>query len=112
MYTKKERNEYNEQRERICQRLGITKNQYNWLRRKGEELRKVYENDCNGDYKTEAESNLAENRVKMAIWQYRLKNKNIKQLKMFYQTDCRGATIYLDNKPISDNAYTNASCIY
>jgi hypothetical protein len=60
MFTKLERERYNEDRERACKRLGITKNQYNWLRRKGEELRKVYENDCNGLYKNEEESNQAE----------------------------------------------------
>ena len=42
-YTKKEREYYNQQRDKICESLGITKNQYNWLRRKGEELRKIYE---------------------------------------------------------------------
>ena len=49
-YTKKERERYNDDRARACKRLGITKNQYNWLRRKGEALRKVYEANCNGDY--------------------------------------------------------------
>ena len=112
MYTKRERQYYNENRERACQRLGITKNQYNWLRRKGEELRRVYEANCNGEYKTEEESNFAENRIKMVIWQYRLRNSNIKALKWYYQTDPRGATIYLDKKPIPTNNYTQAVCIY
>lgn len=112
MYTKKERERYNIDRDRACQRLGITKNQYNWLRRKGEELRKVYENDCNGLYKTEEESNLAENRIKMGIWLYRLNNDNIKKLKWYYQTDPRGATVYLDTVKIPNNNYTQAVCIY
>ena len=111
-YTKKEREYYNSNRQRVCEKLGITLNQYNWLRRKGEELRKVYENDCNGLYLTEEESTLAENKVIMKIWQYRLKNENIKPLKGYYQTDPRGASIYLDKEPISENNYTNASCIY
>ena len=48
MYTKKERERYNEDRKRTCERLGITKNQYNWLRRKGEALHKIYIDNCNG----------------------------------------------------------------
>lgn len=34
------------------------------------------------------------------------------QLYVYFQTDPRGATIYLDNKPIPQNSYNNAYCIY
>jgi len=112
MYTKKEREYYNQDRDKACKRLNITLSQYNYLRLKGEALRQVYENDCNEIYKTEEENNLAENKIKMKIWQYRLKNINLKALKWFYQTDPRGATIYLDTEEISESNYNQAVCIY
>jgi hypothetical protein len=109
MFTKLERERYNEDRERACKRLGITKNQYNWLRRKGEELRKVYENNCNGLYKTEADYESVAGALEMLIV-----NKVEEHLKLFihFQTDPRGATIYLDTKEIPENNYTQAVCIY
>jgi cell wall assembly regulator SMI1 len=108
MYTKEERERYNEDRNRACKRLGITKNQYNWLRRKGEELRKVYENQCNGLYVTELESTQAEMSVGVSIGRY----VHSLDLFIYYQTDPRGATIYLDLEPIPENNYTQAVCIY
>lgn len=119
MYTKKERQQYNEYRERICQRLGITKNQYNWLRRKGEALRQVYEKDCNGDYEKEAQTDnpkiTAETRYEIDCATkeglIRIKAKELK-LFIYFQTDPRGATIYLDTKEIPANNYTQANCIY
>ena len=47
-YTKKERDEYNTNRFIICETLGITKNNYNWLRRKGESIHKIYEDNFLG----------------------------------------------------------------
>ena len=105
-HTKKERQYYNTYRERVCNNLGITVNQYNWLRRKGEELRKVYENKCNGSYNTEVEYNVLTNGIENKIEGY------INGLHVHYQTDPRGASLYLDNKPIPENSYTNANCIY
>lgn len=110
MFTKLERQRYNENRERACQRLGITKNQYNWLRRKGEELRKVYENDCNGLYETEEESNQAERDLIYQINVYKQECEEL--LYAYFQTDPRGATLYLDTKKIPANNYTQAVCIY
>ncbi len=126
MYTKKERQQYNVSRERICQYLGITKNQYNWLRRKGNDLHTVYEANCNGDYEKEAQLNnpniTAETRYEIdcvrregVIYSYLIKNKlNTKDNKMYvyFQTDPRGATLYLDRKAIPENNYTQAYCIY
>ena len=48
MFTKTGRERYNQQRQRTCTALGITIYQYNWLRRKGAELHKIYEDICNG----------------------------------------------------------------
>jgi hypothetical protein len=106
MYNKKERQQYNNRRDIICEKLNITKNQYNWLRRKGEELRKVYENNCNGLYTSEIEYNCTASRIEGAIEDY------IGGLHCYFQSDPRGASLYLDTKEIPDNNYTSANCIY
>jgi hypothetical protein len=107
-YTKKEREEYNERRERTCKALKITENQYNWLRRKGQELQKIYTDACNGvvDYAGEYENKV--NPIYKKVDEYAKKIG----LKLFYQTDPRGATIYADKKPIPANSYNNSFCIY
>lgn len=107
-YTKKERDMYNRHREIVCERLGITKNQYNWFRRKGEALHKVYENNCNGVYNSEREYVLAEHDIQVDIVAKALEL----ELTIYFQTDPRGASIYLDTQPILRNNYTRAHCIY
>jgi hypothetical protein len=116
MFTKKERERYNEDRERACQRLGITKNQYNWLRRKGEELHKVYEDSCNGEIAEDA-YDLRTGDLEKDVYNYLLKQKLYRTghkqvIYAYFQTDPRGATIYLDTKEIPENNYTQAVCIY
>lgn len=109
-YTTKERERYNENREKACKRLGITKNQYNWFRREGDKLHKVYEDDCNGVYKTEEEYNNIVRDLIYRINVYKQECENL--LYAYFQTDPRGATIYLDTKPIPNNNYTQAQVIY
>jgi len=107
-YTKIERERYNQDRVRVCERLGITINQYNWLRRKGEALRKVYEDSCNGVIAEDAYDLLTtsiEDNVKEYI-------SGGEKYFVYFQTDPRGATIYLDTKPIPENNYAQAVCIY
>lgn len=107
-YTKTEREHYNKDREIICNRLGITKNQYNWFRRKGQELHRIYEDNCNGAIQTDEQYfALTEPIEKQVI-------EKAKSLGLFayFQTDPRGATIYLDKKPIPENNYNQAHCIY
>ena len=106
-YTKKEREAYNQDREITCKRLGITKNQYNWFRREGAKLHTLYELNCNGDilegeYNTETRS--LYDKIDFEVL--------ARGLHVYYQTDPRGATIYLDTVAIPDNNYTVASCIY
>lgn len=109
-YTKKEREYYNMQRDRTCERLGITKNQYNHLRRQGEKLRKLYEDNCNGLVASQLEYELLENELALELYSYMRKNHI--NLYSYFQTDPRGATLYLDMDSINDNNYTNACCIY
>lgn len=109
-YTKREREYYNQYRSSICDKLNITVNQYNYLRRLGEQLRKVYENNCNGMYKTEEEYDQAERDLIYRINVY--KQECTELLYAYFQTDPRGASLYLSLEPIPANNYTIASCIY
>lgn|SRR3990167_6332475 len=107
-YNKKDRDNYNHDRDITCDRLGITKNQYNQFRRIGQSLRKIYEMNCNGEFGNEFQYEEATND------DYHGADNLAKKLglEIFYQTDPRGATIYLDKEPIPENNYTNACCIY
>jgi hypothetical protein len=107
-YSKKERERYNQNREITCKRLNITKNEYNWFRRKGLYLQDVYVHNCNGSYATEMEYESNAHGKEAEI------EKKAKELKLFVylQTDPRGATVYLDTKAIPDNNYNQANCIY
>lgn len=107
MYSKKEREIYSHDRDITCDRLGITKNQYNWFRRKGQALRKIYEDQCNGD---ETEAIEREEQVLTDAVIAEAKNLG---LHIHLQTDPRGATIYLGTTEIPENNYnTSAHCIY
>ena len=106
-HTKKERKEYNLRRDKTCKALGITKNQYNAFRRLGEELRKTYAADCNGDL---ASSEALDAAVSPLYARGDTLAASLK-LHIFYQTDPRGATVYLDKVLIPENNYTRAYCI-
>jgi hypothetical protein len=92
-----------------CEYLGITPGQWSYIKRIGTILNNRYTADCNGDYNDHQ------------VYQDRLTTKIEERVTMFaghnglyfyLQTDPRGATIYLDKKPIPDNNYTQAVCIY
>ncbi len=108
MNSKKEREEYNEQRKRACERLGITENQYNWLRRKGQALHLSYERNCNGEYANDQQYETIVNPI------YEMVETYVKKigLHVYFQTDPRGATVYVSREPIPENNYTIATCIY
>lgn len=108
-YTKKQRDYYNAYRTGVCNKLGITKNEYNYIRRIGERLHSLYERNCNGTIEEQAYGDeVTRLRMKLAGYDPIIKNK----LVIYHQTDPRGASIYLDNKPIPYNDYTTAYCIY
>ncbi len=109
MYTAKERKRYNEDRQITCNKLGITENQYNWLRRKGQTLQKIYTDSCNGGL-NDAQYEALTKQEYAEIKAY-LKKEGLK-LYIYYQTDPRGASIYLDKKAIPENNYNQAECIY
>lgn len=106
-YNKQERERYNLIRQRISDDLNITINQFNWFRRKANELNQVYVNGCNGEY-PEEEYNATVEPLEQAIL-----NKATKAgLNVYFQRDPRGASLYLDTQPIPANNYTKAKCIY
>lgn len=108
MFTKKERERYNEDRQRACDRLGITKNDYNWFRREGSKLQEIYTDYCNGDIESQEDYEDRTTRLEFPIYE---KAKGM-GLYVFLQTDPRGTTIYLDKQPIPENNYTQAVCVY
>jgi len=108
-YTKSERDYYNQYRQSVCDKLGLTKNQYNYVRRQGEAYRLVGEDNCNGllkddEYITRSEA------IERKLENY-LSGLGLR-LHVYYQTDPRGATVYLQDKPISRDRYTDALCVY
>lgn len=108
---------YNEERKiNSSEKLGITRNQYTYIMRIGSILRQLYENDCNGFQDFNGNEDIrATKRNQSRIDRYeKIAEKFAKdnKLYLFLQGDCRGATIYLDKKPIPENNYTSAICIY
>ena len=106
-YSKRERMQYNHHRDIVCEQVGITKNQYNWLRRKGALLHKVYEDNCNGVINEDTYD-----ATTGMLYEHTNGYVNDLGLFVYYQTDPRGATIYIDREPIPENNYTVAHCIY
>ena len=102
------RKQYNESREITSKGLGITKNNYNWLRRKGQALHKIYEDACNGIVNYDGEYDRLTEPIEEQVNNY----AKCLGLYVYYQTDPRGATIYIDKQPIPDNNYTQAECIF
>jgi hypothetical protein len=109
-YSSDERKYYNQYRLNACDRLSISKLKYNQFRRLGEALHRIYENDCNGLYESEDASEQAATPLYAKV--FKLINNNHPCLFVYYQTDPRGATIYLDTQPIKRDSYNNAVCIY
>lgn len=110
-YTVREREQYNSYRAFACERLGIDKNMFNWFRREGAKLHQFYEDYCNGlfnDDGADSPYEILTNEIYTKV-----KNKASKLgLYVYFQTDPRGATIYLDRSPIARESYTNSVVIY
>ena len=102
---------------RVMKDLGITLADYNAFCKIGEKLNKVYTWQCNG---YDDKGNTQNDKGITALWNKKEKEltKQAKSLArglmlyIYFQTDPRGATIYLDNEPIPENNYNSAHCIY
>lgn len=81
----------------------------------GRSLHRLYENQCNGfqDYQGnwgEKASIRADKREGRLTEEAHEIAKELNAY-IYLQTDPRGATVYIDNKPIPDNNYTSAVCL-
>lgn len=95
---------YNQiRKQRGCEKLGITEGQWAYIKRVGTMLENLYAEECNGYGQPAFEVKWERIAKKFAT-----DNK----LNIYLQSDPRGACIYLDTKPIQENRYTNAVCIY
>jgi len=94
---------------RGCEYLGIREGQWSYIKRIGTILNKRYTADCNGDYcDHQGYEDLVTGEIEDKAAKFARDNK----LELYLQTDPRGATIYLDKKPIPNNNYTQAVCVY
>lgn len=109
-YTTKQREQYNIDRERACTALGITVNQYNWFRRLGNELNLKYTRSCNGYTQPFFEE---QDDKREELWTKQAVDKaNKLKLHVYFETDPRGAPLYLDTKPMDQTNYNYGHCIY
>lgn len=110
--TKAEREAYNAYREAACDRLRITRNQYNWLRRQAALLQSLDEQYCNGEV-SEGTFETAE-AIHMGITLGKLCQWDAANLgyHIYHQSDPRGCSLYLDTAPISEEHLQNAVAIY
>ena len=99
--------QYGIYKQRIIDDLGISESDFNTFRLIGKTLNRLYCRNCNG---TISELKYEE----LTRMQYSRADRISKKLGLYiyYQTDPRGATIYLDDKPIPENNYNVAHCIY
>jgi hypothetical protein len=108
---------YNEQRkQRGCEKLGITSGQWAYIKRVGTMLENLYTNECNGfqdgqgneDTRATKRNEGNIQHTERLIYMFAGHNG----LHVYLQTDPRGASVYLDKKPIQQNRYTDAVCVY
>lgn len=107
---------------KTMQDLRINRKEYKRFLIIGNKLHRFYEFNCNGYIGSEAIysgnkiiNEYTEKQYKADTTPLYKKAKAMareKGLFIFFQTDPRGATIYLDTKKIEDNRYTDAYCIY
>ena len=111
MYTKQQREQYNQYRDSVCEKLGLTINQYNYIRRLGNKINFLDTQNCNGDLdNNEYYQSLLED-LFHKLFDYRKKNKlNVYD---YHQSDPRGVSIYLSKVLLMDSNYnTNGYSIY
>lgn len=108
IYTKAEKDQYNQHRENVCNNLGITRNGYNMFRRLAERLHQIYEDNCNGEYQEERDYFAV-----VIPLQDKIDSKANKMgLHTYHQTDPRGASLYLSKEMLTPENYNRGSAIY
>lgn len=114
-YTKNQHENYNRDRDITCARLGISVNDYNYLRRIGQQLHRIYEWSCNGvDDNGNEMTDERFSDYTLPLYNKAYAKCKILKLHIFYQSDPRGATIYVSKDPIESNNYNRlgSECIY
>lgn len=79
----------------------------NELARLGETLRQRYEDECSHQWANTPEYETATRALELRIRTLATAGG----LHCYLQGDCRGATVYVDMKPIPDNNYSRAHCL-
>jgi len=107
-YSKKERENYNEHRERTSKDLGIDKNKYNALRRAALRISEADTNSANGADRMGREYGDKEHK-KDTRPNFKKIHKMAKKLggHMYHQSDPRGASIYVGKKRMSQKDYNS-----
>ena len=123
-FTKKQRAEYNQHRERVGKEVGINKNQYNALRRVAQTLHRNDEDSAMGrsDWRHKQDSRGSKehtekdyNKVKAGAFKkaeaLRKKIGGKHKIHFHHQTDPRGATLYVAKKRMK-NPHSEGHVIY
>lgn len=111
-YTKKEREEYNKHRERTSTELGISKNEYNRLRRAAQALHRHDEDSAMGrtDWRHNSRGvgskEYSEKAYTKDVGKAFSKTKALKgRINLYHQQDPRGATLYAGKKRLKPETY-------
>ena len=109
-YSKKERERYNQYRERIGKEYGIGKNEYNRLRRVGNELHRADEDYANGRHRITNEEYTEKHHkhdVNTAFSKTKALKKKLKDVHYYHQSDPRGASLYISKKKLDQKNYSS-----
>jgi hypothetical protein len=122
MTGKQQKEYYKVYKTSIMEKLGLNDIDFQFFKTIGNKLNHIYCLRCNGyigstsiyknnkmvnEYTDKMYKRDTEPLYKKAELRAKLRG-----LYIFFQTDPRGATIYLSKEPIPENSYTVASCIY
>lgn len=107
--SKEDRAMYNLHRNRVCEDLGLTVNQYNYIRRIGNDMHKLFEDNCNGLFEeNEYETLFILFNRKLVKY---LEDQKI-SLNIYIQSDPRGGTVYLSKDKMDDSNYNYGHLVY
>ena len=111
-FSKKERESYNQYRDRVSRDSGITKNEYNRLRRVAQGLHRADEDSASGrkDWRENpsgrGSKEYSEKEYKKDVNSHFAKTKALKgKVHLYHQSDPRGASLYIGKKRLNQANY-------
>lgn len=108
MTDKKRKEMYMDYKAKVMENLDMGEPIFNFFKKQGEKLNKIYTDFCNGDITLKQEKKLT-----APIYKKLDAFAHLLGYSIYYQTDPRGATIYVSKKEVlNDINYTNGVCIY